>query len=364
MKNEKLGTLTGLSNRCTNFIEIMAKEFANLGTIKRIFFKRNKRLEDLLMKRPFSLNIETTNICNARCCFCPYPKSRRKKEEMDIGLYEKIVREFSEMGGGSLDFSPIVGDFFLDSRCLERIEIARKYPNIGSICAVTNGIALNRIKDDWEYFLKHTDVLHFSVGGLSGLSREAYREMYGVDKYEKVRSNIIDFARLRNRVRPDYPIGLLLRVSSKSEVFKSPDFKEFKNLGVDIFVDNVYGNWGGMITKEDLPEGTIFKRNPSTAEKSNPCFVFYIGMGITSSGLGVACSCMNAEVAELTVGDCKKEHLKDIWNNEKYRRLKSSFGSERMPEICEKCTYYQDGIRYSLRPNVVNFKEGRYPFGY
>lgn len=342
------------------YFKMIKKEFV-IGRIASIFLKRNKRLEELLNKRPFSLNIETVNVCNAKCCFCPYTKSKRKKEELPIELYEKIIREYSQMGGGTLDFSPIVGDFFLDSKCLERIEIARKYPNIGTICVVTNAIALDRIKNNWDYFIKHTDVLHISCGGAS---KEFYYKMYGVDKYEKVKSNIIEFAKLKNKIRPEYSLNLIFRVAKKSEVFKSLDFKEYEKLGIGITVDNAYGNWGGLINEENLPPGASFIENIPFQKKANPCFVFYIGLGIASSGLAVACSCMNAEAEELIVGDCRKESLKDIWNNEKYQRLKSSFGTESMPEICKKCSYYKDGLKYSLRPEVLNFKEGRYPFGY
>lgn len=350
-----------------NFIlaKILKKELSYgrmICRIKRVFSKRNRRLEELLNKRPFSLNIETVNICNARCYFCAYPKSNRKKEEMPLDLYEKIIREYSEMGGGALDFSPITGDFFLDSKCLERIRIARRHPNIGTICVVTNGIALDRIKGNWDYFINNTDVLHFSIGGLT---RESYLKMYGVDRYEKVKSNIIEFAKLRNRIKPAYFLGLILRVANKSEVFDSLDFKEFEKLGIDITIDNVYSNWGGVVEGEELPAGTVFKENVPAREKSNPCFVFFVGLGITSSGLAVACSCMNAGISdELTIGDCKKESLRDIWNGEKYKKIKSSFGTENLPEVCARCTHYHDGVRYSLTPDVLNFKEGRYPFGY
>lgn len=351
-----------------NFIlaKILKKELRPgrmICRVKCVFSKRNRRLEELLNKRPFSLNIETINICNARCYFCAYPKkTNRKKEEMSLELYEKIIREYSEMGGGTLDFSPINGDFFLDSKCLERIEIARRYPKIGTITVVTNGIALDRIKDSWNYFINNTDIMHFSIGGLT---RESYHKMYGVDKYEKVKSNIVNFAKLRNRIRPEYVLGLILRVAKKSEVFKSPDFKEFKKLGIDIMIDNVYSNWGGTVGEEDLPAGAILRENIPLQAKLNPCFVFYIGLGITSSGLAVACSCMNEEISpELTIGDCTKESLEEIWNSERYKKIKSSFGTGNLPEICKRCTHYMDGVKYSLTPDVLNFKEGRYPFGY
>jgi len=308
------------------------------------------------------LNIETTNACNARCCFCAYRKSRRKKEEMPIDLYEKIVAEYAEMGGGALLFTPITGDFFLDSKCIERIKIARKYSNIATISATTNGIALNHIgKDNWKELLRDTDFLQFSVGGLD---RAAYRRMFGVDKFDTVLTNIVEFAQMRNKIRASYPLRLIFRTSEKKEIVNSPLLKELEALGYEILVDNSFGNWGGLISKEDLPNNAILKQNIPYTSKRSPCFVFFLGLCITSSGLASACGCMNSEAIELIVGDLKHESLKSVWNNKKYQKLKASFGSKAMPSICKKCSQYESGHEFSTKAEVLNFKPGRYPFGY
>lgn len=334
-----------------------------MGIIKKLFRlkpKRNARLEELLIKRPFVLNIETTNICNARCCFCAYTKSKRPKTEMSLELYRKVVRDYSEMGGGPICFTPIIGDFFLDSFFMERIKIAREYPNIGMLSLTTNGIALDRI-EDLSFFLKNTDFLQVSIGGIS---RESYKKMYGVDRYERVKANILKFAKSKNEIKPDYPFRVIFRVADISEVRESADLAEYERLGIQISIDNVYGNWAGLVEAGDLPPGTVFKKNPSIREKVNPCFIFYLGLCVTSSGLASICGCMNSEASELIIGDLNKESLKKIWQNQLYKDIKSSFGTENMPEVCKQCTQYLDGVEFSLRPEVINFAEGHYPFGY
>lgn len=357
------GALIGILNRSLVrahfFIHFVPKKMQFITSrIKGAFLESNKSLEELLEKRPYLLRIETTTLCNARCRFCVYLKSERKKEEMPLELYEKIIREYSEMGGGVIDLSPITGDFFLNSKCLERIEIARKYPNIGAIKVTTNAIAMDRIKDNWDSFIKQTDCVQFSVGGLD---KDSYREMYGVDKYERVRQNIIEFAMLKNRIKPRYSLTMFLRVKKKFlKLIRDPDYKMYKNLGIKIVIDNVYGNWSGMVSEKDLPHGVIFKKNAPIHEKANPCFVFYLGLNVTVSGLAVACGCIESENTALEIGDCKRQSLKDIWNNEKYKKLKSSFAAGNMPQVCRNCTFYEDGIKFSLTPQMLNFEEGRY----
>jgi len=280
---------------------------------------------------------------------------------MKLDLYKKIIREYSEMGGGAIILTPIVGEFFLDKYCLERLETARQFHNIGMISLTSNGISLDATgKENWNYIIKNTDFIQFSIGGTS---KESYKEMYGVDEFEKVTTNIKEFALLRNKIRPEYPLRLLFRVADKSKIKKN-DIMEYKKLGYEIIIDNVYGNWGGLITEHDLPSGAILKANKEVHNKRNPCFVFYIGPAITSSGLVSACGCMNSECVELIVGDCNKQSLQKIWNNEEYGKIKASFGTRSMPEVCKQCTQYMDGVEYSLSLKALFYREGRYPFGY
>lgn len=324
--------------------------------------KRNLRLEAHLMKRPFVLNIETTSVCNAKCCFCPYTTMSREREQMTMDLFEKIVSEYDAMGGGALLLTPIVGEFFLDKKCLERIEVVRRYKNIGMISVTSNGIALDKLGDsDREYFLRNANFLQVSLGGLS---RDEYFEMYKVDRFDRVLTNIIEFAKARNRVNPSFPLRLAMRVNRPLEaLMKEPLILQLQDLGWEISGDNTFANWGGQIVDSDLPNGAVLRRNPHYSKKVNPCFVFYLGLYVSSSGLVTACGCMDSEIV-LEVGDCRKQTLSEIWQNETWKHLRDSFGTEDIPDICKKCSLYEDGEVYSTREAALNYEEGRFPFGY
>lgn len=322
---------------------------------------RNHALEAHLRQRPVVLNVETINVCNARCVFCAYPKSQRPKQQMPLHLFEKIISEFSAMGGGALLLTPIIGDFFLDSCWRQRVQIARRYENIGMISVTTNGIALDRAgEENLAYFLEHTDFLQFSIGGVS---REGYREMFGVDRFDRARANAIALAELRNRVRPTDPLRLAFRVTDPALIRQSKETEVFKKLGYEIVIENQFGNWGGIIKPSDLPSGAVLRRPLSFREKQNPCFVFYLGLFVASSGKVTICGCMDAEVEE-TIGDCATENLKDIWHKQRYQEVKASFGTQQMPDICKRCSFYEDGVKFSLTPEVMAFQSGQYPFGY
>ena len=44
----------------------------------------------------YEFQIETTNICNARCEFCPNPTLKRRKQIMDMEVFEKIISRIKD----------------------------------------------------------------------------------------------------------------------------------------------------------------------------------------------------------------------------------------------------------------------------
>jgi len=49
---------------------------------------------------PSGLGIEVTNICNANCIFCAYQYRERRAQTMDQKLFERIIDQYIEGGGG------------------------------------------------------------------------------------------------------------------------------------------------------------------------------------------------------------------------------------------------------------------------
>ena len=47
---------------------------------------------------PEIVQIESTNICNAKCVFCPRDDMHRRQGVMSVELFKKIVDECAELG--------------------------------------------------------------------------------------------------------------------------------------------------------------------------------------------------------------------------------------------------------------------------
>ena len=80
------------------------------------------------MNIPDRLYIETTNLCNARCVFCMYPKIHGTFpiEYMEKSLFENVVNDYINMGGREISLTPTVADPFTDKYFAERFEFLEK----------------------------------------------------------------------------------------------------------------------------------------------------------------------------------------------------------------------------------------------
>src|SRR5262249_23725668 len=156
-----------------------------------------------------------------------------------------------------------------DRDAIERIKLARMFRRIGAISFTTNLIALDRYTDaNIAFVLEHTDYVQISLGGVEP---NQYRRMFGVDKFHAAKRHVLRFARLRHEVRPEYPWRLVFRVDCDEATLRaSPEFHVFEDLGCQIVIDNSYGNWGGIVSRGDLPGGAVMRE---AGPKRHPCFM-------------------------------------------------------------------------------------------
>ena len=66
------------------------------------------------------LIVGVTNVCNARCVFCAYPRAMDSKDlkggVMPFILFKKIVDEWKSLGGSRIDLTHTVANALIDFR--------------------------------------------------------------------------------------------------------------------------------------------------------------------------------------------------------------------------------------------------------
>lgn len=317
-----------------------------------------------LMEHKFiNFGVETTNICNADCTFCGYRFMQRPKKTMKWPIYEKAVREFAAAGGGSLNFTPTVGDPLVDKRLIDKIEFANSLPEINQIFLYTNGILLNRF--DMDRFLK-SGLTRLAISTFIG-SREGYKHYYGKDKYDQVVINILSTAKRNQELGSPVRITLHLRVEGdKRRWYDTDAYKAMAELVGEMNIDylDVYDAWGGLIKKEDVPEGTGLCVSLPIEEKiPSPCFELYRRVHVMADGRVGACVCVDLE-GEIQIGDISKQTLEEIWHGNKLATYRSDWVNGKLPKVCQTCTRYQgidDFIAESPKRVVIDYMRRAVP---
>lgn len=293
-----------------------------------------------IMERMFiNFGVESTNICNANCSFCGYRFMQRKKQVMPLETHERVVTEFSRLAGGTINYTPTVGDPLVDKHLLKKIRFAASLPNIRSQFLFTNGILLDRFGYD-EILL--SGITRLALSTYLG-TREGYTRYYGRDKYDKVVTNLLGICRRNCELGSPVKITLHLRVSRNEDQWRGTDtYKDLAELIGEQNIDYLtsYDAWSGMIGSEDVPEECgIVEPLPIEEKKKEPCFELYRRMHVLSDGNVGACVCVDIE-GEINIGNVNEQSLTEIWRGPKLKKYRQDWLKGNLPKVCVQCTRY------------------------
>lgn len=360
---------------------------ARTSKIMSMVSKGIKEKEDFATDLPYIIGLKLTNQCNLRCKHCyewneqGYHRHLSKKEqnqELEFELIQKVMDETKEVksnlylwGGEPLVYSA----FDKISRIVE------KDNRITAIC--TNGILIDKKLDDIVRFGKNLELL-IAVDGFE----EDNDALRGKGTFEKVVRNIKLLLDLRkeNIFKGKISIHCVLTGDNLSKIFEF--VKYFEGLGVDSVIlcfpwyismetsletDVYYKERFGELNKgtpswhaykfqfpidrieellqvrkkvldnvwniqvkfqPNLPDEEIlpFLKDESNIHKNYCCYSIADRMEVLPSGEVTSCK----HFSEFTVGNLKDYSVKEIWHNEKFKNIRRTIQSERMP-ACSKC---------------------------
>ena len=294
--------------------------------------------------RPHSLYIEGTNVCNAACVFCAYPRMERPKATMTMEVFRKAVDEFLALGPGEVDLTPIVGDPFVDPHLFERLDTLASRPEATRFHFYTNAILL---RPGWADRLMGYGGRFWIFCSFGGFDRDTYRRVMGVDRFEQATANIRALVDAKRTARSAVRLQVNLRVPAGNEKGEFWEYlvrcRDEGLVGIDGVKD--YDNWGGKIDDGALREAGLAPK-PLPVHRG-PCRRLLTGPVILADGRVNACCCRDVE-ATLIVGDLKDRALGDILAGPDLKALIRRHERGDFPEICETCTKYQSiwsGVR-------------------
>ena len=163
---------------------------------------------------PEIVQIESTNICNAKCVFCPRDEMHRRQGVMSFELFRKIVDECVELGITHVRVHNY-GEPFMDRRLTEKVRYA-KQKGIKEVGMISNG---SLITEDVARGMIEAglDAINISVDA-SG--REVFESTRLGLNYDKVIANIERLVRIRaelGRRRPKLILSFVRQNNSADE---------------------------------------------------------------------------------------------------------------------------------------------------
>jgi len=327
-------------------------------------------------KVPRAANIELTYRCNLRCKMCGvFGKIRdHRGEELTVEEYRHIFDQMREMGIQAVTFSG--GEAFIRPDLFDIVRDAKRH---GFRCNMfSNGTLVN--ESDYENIIESgLDKIIFSIDGveqvhdvirgipgafqkvmrtISGLVHQ--RQTCGVERPEidvhmtMMKGNVASLSALHhlcsglgvNFAFQPYSecddgtfrqtIAILDGVTAnrywpKDGVLRFDDEdinrmrEELGKLPIDFYVKLIH-----YIGRDDLRQGRMPIRR---------CYVTRNIMMINPYGDLIPCSNLDS----YRTGNIRQEKLADIWNGEKYERLREKL-SRRLLPLCTHCCHFGDNL--------------------
>ena len=273
---------------------------------------------------PTSVMVELNNTCNLHCTMCGTKSARRKKGNMEIHEYRRVVDEIAGLGIRNLTLYTH-GEPLLYPHLPLAIKIAKEKGLTVSIS--TNGNLLDE-KLGRDLLQAGLDVLRYSVEGASKTSYEKIR--IGGD-FDCLLVNMQRFKMLRDQLRAKTAIHLNTVVMAETE----PELEEF--IGrysplVDSIHFGLLSNQGGSYKGFNSSSIT---RVPAGGK--SPCGLLWKTFMVNWDLSATAC-CIDFH-GELLVGDLRTQRIREIWGSEQYqyfRELHRRKMYEKMP-LCGEC---------------------------
>jgi MoaA/NifB/PqqE/SkfB family radical SAM enzyme len=300
------------------------------------------------------LIVGITNICNARCVFCAYPRAVDSKDlkggVMPLPLFKKIVDEWAALGGENIDLTHTVGDPLIDPGLIDKVKYAVHEAGIKHVSFTTNGILLNHNDTYKRVVDAGIAAIYIST---SGTDKEMYERVYGVKHYEEMLSGVHNLLAYNQSKGEPVHIAIRFRNAEKpSDIIRSQDFirqfKPFFSAKVRCNFTADFDNWGGLIKDDDVFGNMRLRHVQERVDV--PCRALF-GFMVRYDGSVRLCGCRfnRSDMDDMVVGNVRDQSLLEISKNSKAWDIIKGFYSGRRPETCLGCSLYNPINRLWLK---------------
>ena len=263
---------------------------------------------------PDIVQIESTNLCNAKCVFCPRDEMHRRQGVMDFDLFAKIVDECAALGITHVRVHNY-GEPFLDKKLVEKVRYA-KQKGIKEVGMISNGsliteeIAAGMIDAG-------LDAINISV---DAAGKEVFERTRLNLEYDTVINNIRTLARLRRERGRTHPKLILSFVRQDNSADEQAFIDEWSKVADKVHITDLH-NWAGTLNAK--------------SDVQYPCYRLWLTFTVLWDGRVSLC-CADFDGRNV-LGDLRTSTIQEIWNSPLYRAARRQHLETGGPEICRSC---------------------------
>ncbi len=282
----------------------------NARTVRRLLLATGRDEAPL----PEIVQIESTNICNAKCVFCPRDDMERRQGIMDMTLFRKIVDECVELGIEHVRMHNY-GEPFVDRALVEKVRYAKQkgVPQVGMI---SNGSLLNETAAR-GMIDAGLDAINISVDA-SG--KETFEKTRLGLKYDKVIANVERLLALREAAGTTRPKLILSFVRQDNSDDERAFIEHWRKRADKIHITDLH-NWAGTLNQR--------------SDVHYPCYRPWLTFTTLWDGRVSLC-CADFD-GRTILGDLRTSTIKEVWNSEAYRGVRRQHLESGGPDICRSC---------------------------
>lgn len=295
------------------------KKTVNTPAYNRVYLSQIRKKAGKM--QPRSLQIENTNLCNAKCIMCPHVIMKRKGKIMKFKDFKKILNNVMK----SYDIKRLTitgfGEPFIDRNIVEKIKYANeKYPKL-KVEVYTNASLLNKKIID-KLLETNINKITFSING----TKANYKKIMALD-YKNTKKNVICFLeekeRRKHRVLTN--VSLMIIKENEKDVKEFIDFWSPLSDSVRVYAPS---DWAGSL--KNIEKRVLFNG------KRWPCTGLWTSITVDVNGDIIMC-CRDYE-SRIKFGNLLKDDIKKIRNSEKFRGLlKRQLEFNFSDKICKNC---------------------------
>jgi MoaA/NifB/PqqE/SkfB family radical SAM enzyme len=263
---------------------------------------------------PEIVQIESTNICNAKCVFCPRDDMHRKQGIMSFELFTKIVDECAALGITHVRVHNY-GEPFVDKKLVDKVRYA-KQKGIKEVGMISNGSLITEAVAR-GMIDAGLDAINISVDA-SG--KEVFESTRVGLKYDTVIANIERLVRLRADSGKRRPKLILSFVRQNNSADEQAFIEHWRKIADKIHITDLH-NWGGTLHQQ--------------SDVNYPCYRPWLTFTVLWDGR-VALCCADFD-GHTVLGDLNTHSIQDIWNNDAYRAVRREHLESGGPDVCRSC---------------------------